>query len=434
MPGKFTAALRMFVENNTSVLLALTIFILTLFVRFEAIDCIASPCLQQTHGRSIDLISLGQQALLYCGVLALLLLPIFRDRGGLWAGIGICVRTALGAVFGYYFPLLVMLGTQLFDIRFVYPYLILSSLLGILIFLSTEIHTAIKIILVIAFSLFFIPGANVVNADVYKYAFEGKTDLSHSGGYYAFLYSQIWIYLTRFIIFATAYIVIDTETLGRAYVILKEIQQAIAPHPARHRVRPESVIVQDYRTLALPSSSVVTDGENVVRRTSQVTATELSQDPEIRNGIADLADTERSPLVDWPSLPYPLSLIKGGQVTGDHVAFGGYAFHPLQFRVLQLLPQNIPAKKLETDHAFRTLRSRYYPNRTVSSPVILMEVYAGIRRYEPHLLSLRDGDQIVPAQTRTARKLLIDWLIRMQISHTKNYNFSNVEQHYYDLD
>lgn len=418
----------MFVENNTSVLLALTIFILTLFVRFEAIDCIASPCLQQTHERSIDLISLGQQALLYCGVLALLLLPIFRDRGGLWAGIGICVRMALGAVFGYYFPLLVMLGTQLFDIRFIYPYLILSSLLGILIFLSTEIHTAVKIILVIAFSLFFIPGANVVNADVYKYAFEGKTDLSHSGGYYAFLYSQIWMYLTRFLVFVTAYIVIDTERLGRTYVLLRQIGQAITPYPSRHRVHPESVIVQDYRTRVLPSSSVVTDGKNVVHRTSQVAATELSQGPEIRNGIADLAETECSPLVDWPSLPCPLSFIKKGQVTGDYVAFGGYAFHPLQFRVLQLLPQNIPAKKLETDYYFLFLKNQYYPNRNITSSVILMDVYSGMRQHQVHILSVIEGESFIPAKTRTARKLLIAWLVKMGVTYTENYKFLDSER------
>ena len=431
MPGKLIAALRTVVENNTTILLALAIFTLTLLVRFGAVDCIASPCQPQTHGRLIDLISLGQQALLCCGVLTLLILPVFRDMGGLGAGIGTCVRMALGAVFGYYFPLLVMLGTQLFDIRFVYPYLVLSSLLGMLIFLSTQLYPAVKIVLVIAFNLFLIPGANVVNADVYRYAFEGKTDLSHSGGYYAFLYSQIWIYLTRLIVFATAYVVIDTELLGRTYVLVKEIQQAIAPYRSRHQAHPESVVVH-HRTPALLSVFSTSDSEHTPRRAAEVTAPELSKDLELPNdSSSEFAETEPSTFADRPSFPYPLSLVGRGQVPVDHVAFGGYAFHPLQFRVLQLLPQNIPAKKLETDHAFRTLRSRYYPNRTVSSPVILMEVYAGLRRYEPHLLSLRAGGQIVPAQTRTARKLLIDWLIRMEISHTDSYRFSISDGHFY---
>ncbi|WP_425146506.1 hypothetical protein [Deinococcus sp.] len=420
MQKRILALLQDVLIEYPSAFATISVFLLMIPIRFAAIDCVKQACAIESHGQTVDFINLGQTSSIYCAIL-IILLPLALQEKKFVEVVRVILRLTSGALLGYFFPILVMLGTQLVDVRFVYPYITLSALFGIILFTSTQTSLVFKIMSVIFFSFVFLPGAQIVESDVYRYAFEGKTDLSHSGGFYAILYSQIWINLTKIMIAFFAYIVVNMETLGHIYVKVKEFQQVIAPYRSSHHRSPETVVPGWSVPSILPS------GTDRIQESPNVRAVSESAQTFTIEAVPE--DSDRN----FPNLPYPYRSSEHPYPL-DHVLFGGYILHPLQFRILQLLPQNISSKKIEKDYQFRSLRDTYYPNRNISSAVILMEVYSSIRRHDPHILSIMQNGQPVAAQTRTARKLLIDWLIRMKIGDTKNYKFSEQQQIYYNLE
>ena len=162
-------------------------FLIGLFVRFTAVDCVKGGCEVNTHGQIEDLFSLGQFSLIYCVILTVGL-TIFLQEKSVIGNIKIVFRMLLGASVGYFFPLLVMLGTRLLDAKFIYPYITFSALFGAILFILNRPPFYIKLVVIILLNFVILPGGQIVNADVYRYAFDGKVDYSNSIGFYAVLY------------------------------------------------------------------------------------------------------------------------------------------------------------------------------------------------------------------------------------------------------
>ena len=200
--------------------------------------------------------------------------------------------------------------------------------------------------------------------------------------------------------------------LGYCYVKLREAQRGMLPY--RRSWTDTSVVHTGRPTvhmLAYPSEAAQNEPD-------QIDAVKLEDQSDLEIFQAGHQDVP-------PPLPQPYH---ANSKYKDCIVFGGYMFNQIQFRILQLVPQNIPAKRVDRDYYYRELKNVYYPNRSISSAKILLEVYSGMRRHDPFLFGVvRDG-QLVAARTKELRKMLIDWLIMMEINKTQNYTFIDYER------
>lgn len=413
---RLTTRLRSALDAYPEGLALLLTFAVLWPLRFQTLGCLNRPC-PADFTRDVDLGRLGQLTALYAlPLLAVLLIFVpFRRLGQIVAAV---LRGVGGALFGYFFMLLVINGSGLVRIELIYPYVLLTALFGLVVFTSRHLPLWFKVAALIGYALFFVPSGHLVNGDVYAYAFQNKVDRSGSHGYYGLLYAQLYLLLAKAAVAFAAFAVIDFETLGTLYVRARRVSYALRPRTRPRQSPPETVLPR----LALNAP--------VAHRTPPPA---LGHSGPLHSEEAALAVAPAEPFLaedefTLPVLPCPEALFERERYAGEVVLFGGYVFHPLQFRVLQLLPQTRKAEQREQDYLFRQLRQRYYPQRNVNSTQMLLEVYSVLRHHDPDLLSTYRNGKREPARTNAARKLLIDWLIGQRIEQTRDYEFIDADR------